>query len=57
MQERSRTKDIELYKIPGTENPADMLTKHLARDVLDKHLGFSGIERRVGRAESAPTIT
>ena len=45
VQERIRNKDIKLYKIPGADNPADMMTKYLARDILDKHLGFAGVDR------------
>jgi hypothetical protein len=56
VQDRIRTKDFELYKVAGTENPADMLTKHLARESLDKHVSFSGLVRTAGRADTAPTI-
>ena len=56
IQDRIRTKDIELYKVAGNDNPADMLTKHLARETLDKHLHFAGMERHAGRAETAPAI-
>jgi hypothetical protein len=56
IQDRIRSKDIELYKVAGNDNPADMLTKHLARETLDKHLAFAGMKRQAGRAETAPTI-
>ena len=56
VQDRIRTKDFELYKVAGTDNPADMLTKHLARESLDKHVSFSGLIRTAGRADTAPTI-
>ena len=56
VQDRIWTKDSELYKVAGSDNPADMLTKHLARDTLDKHVAFAGLVRQTGRAESAPTI-
>ena len=54
VQDRIRLKDFELFKVAGNDNPADMLTEHLARDVLDKHLTFAGMERKSGRADSAP---
>ena len=57
VQDRIRTKDFELYKVVGNDNPADMLTKHLTREVLDKHLDFAGMKRKTGRADTAPTIT
>ena len=36
IQERQNEKDLELRKVLGTENPADLMTKHLARQPLDK---------------------
>ena len=36
IQERQNAKDLELRKVLGTENPADLMTKHLARQPLDK---------------------
>ena len=56
VQDRIRTKDFELYKVAGDDNPADMLTKDLAREFLDKHMNFAGMERKTGRADTAPTI-
>ena len=36
IQERQDSKQLELRKVVGTENPADLMTKHLARQSLDK---------------------
>ena len=36
IQERQNEKDLEIRKALGTENPADLTTKHLARQPLDK---------------------
>ena len=36
IQRRLNEKDLELRKALGTENPADLMTKHLARQPLDK---------------------
>ena len=38
------------------KNQADLLTKHVPRDVMRKHMTFIGLTSEVGRAESAPTI-
>jgi hypothetical protein len=54
VQEKLKSGAFRLYKIAGTENPADALTKHLARDVLDKHLKAMCLQRLDGRAMSAP---
>jgi len=56
VQERLRMKEFELYKVLGTKNLADMLTKHVPRDVADKHLESMAIYRAVGRPESAPKV-
>ena len=46
-------KDLQLTKVVGTANPADMLTKHLAKADLDRHLEFSGLILRDGRADGS----
>ena len=56
VQERLRCGDFELYKVAGTANPADALTKHLARDVLDRHLAAMAVRRLSGRAASVPHL-
>jgi hypothetical protein len=54
VQEGLRRGDFKLFKIAGSENPADLLTKHLTRDVMDKHMGTLALERQEGRAATAP---
>ena len=39
VQEKQDRKDLEYRKVLGTENPADMMTKHLLREPLDKCMG------------------
>ena len=56
VQDRLRKKDFTLTKVLGTDNPADMLTKHVARDTLKKHMVEIGICAEEGRAKSAPSI-
>jgi hypothetical protein len=57
IQEKVRSGEITLLKVLGTENPADLLTKHLARDIVDQHLARLNIDRETGRAATAPKIT
>ena len=38
-------------KIPGEQNPADLMTKYLTREVGDKHMRALGQEVREGRAQ------
>ena len=56
VQDRLRTKDFSLSKVPGVDNPADMLTKHVERALIDKHLSRSSLRFEEGRAAPAPTI-
>ena len=56
VQEQLRLRAFELHKVHGSENPADALTKVLARDLLDKHLAAMAVNRELGRASSAPHI-
>ena len=56
VQDRLRTKDFLLSKVLGTENPADMLTKHVERALIDRHIARSSLEFEEGRAKSAPSI-
>ena len=54
IQEKVRSKVIELVKILGTENPADVMTKYVDRSTMEKaldkmHLTFMG-----GRPACAP---
>ena len=39
------------HKVLGTENPADLMTKYLTREVVDKHMSSLNQEIREGRAK------
>ena len=56
VQDRLRKKDFSLTKIPGSSNPADILTKHVSRDIMHQHMNSMGLISETGRAQSAPTI-
>ena len=47
MQDRIRKGDFSLEKIAGADNPADMLTKHVARDLISKHMSTFGLRTSV----------
>ena len=49
-------RQFQLYKVKGTENPADLFTKHLASEQMTKCLSFLGAEFRKGRPEVAPQM-
>jgi hypothetical protein len=54
VQDLVRSRECRLHKVLGTENPADLMTKPLARAEIDGHLGRLGLSRATGRAETAP---
>ena len=56
IQEKVRGKAIELLKCKGTENPADLLTKHLDQTSRCKYYERWGLESRAGRSEIAPHV-
>ena len=56
VQERLRNCDFSLFKVAGQDNPADALTKQLAREPLDRHMRRMGLVREKGRAESGPHV-
>ena len=56
IHERVSHKELDLAKAHGASNPADMLTKPLAREVLSKHMEYSALEVRTGRSHVALQI-
>ena len=57
VQEKVRSKAIELRKVRGEVNPADLFTKHLlSRERVEMLVQLFGCEYRGGRAESAPQL-
>ena len=52
MQDQVARKVLPLVKVPGGENPADMMTKHLARSSVDQCMCQIHQDSAGGRAES-----
>ena len=46
VQQRLRQGDIRLYKHPGSESSADVLTKHIASEPLLRHVSATGLQFR-----------
>jgi hypothetical protein len=56
VQQAVRSKRIDLRKVPGEENPADLYTKYLpSRERVSKLVGLMGCRYLDGRAATAPT--
>ena len=56
VQDRLKKKDFALERIPGVDNPSDILTKHVDKALLQKHMLRLGLRLEEGRAASAPMI-
>ena len=56
IQQHIRNKVFKLSKVPGKENPADLLTKHLGQEDMWKHGGAMRMRLCEGRAAAAPAI-
>ena len=56
LQQRVRDKDIVVQKVAGTENPADLMTKHLSFDVMAKHVEKLNFNLNKDRAKTAPKL-
>ena len=54
VQEGLRRGDFTLWKVQGEQNPADILTKCVSREILDRHLKMLSLHRVDGRAATAP---
>ena len=56
VQERVAQGDLKLSKVWGKENPADLLTKYLDFQSIQKFANLVGLEYLEGRAAAAPSI-
>ena len=56
IQQRLRRQEFRISKIPGPQNPADLGTKGLERDAVQRHLQTLGLARLDGRSAAAPLL-
>lgn len=54
IQDKIRSKKMQLSKVQGTENMADVLTKYVARKTMDAALAKMRISVKEGRPKCAP---
>jgi len=57
IQDKVRTGGLAVSKVPGHDNPADLFTKHLCADAMQRHVGALGLDFAGGRARSAPALS
>ena len=56
LQQALRQRRLGLSKVLGTENPSDLMTKHVDAKLLGEHVRSMGCEFEDGRAELAPQV-
>ena len=56
VQERARQGDFGLQQHPGSENPADMLTKAVNQELTLRHIGAAGLSFESGRPQTIPLL-
>ena len=56
IQNAVQQKSLALKKVPGMENPSDLLTKHLDAMTIEKYLTKMGIVALPGPAGIAPEL-
>jgi hypothetical protein len=57
LQEKVRDKSLAVRKVPGPDNPADLMTKYLPVRDIEKHLQRLSVECRDNRADTAPMLS
>ena len=57
VQDRLRHGDFRVQKVPGKQNPADLLTKHLPAGEVQAHMESLGFVTSTSRATLAPSLS
>ena len=55
VQQRVRSRELKLFKLPGTENLSDLMTKHKTAPEASRFMSMLGIRRLDGLPASAPS--
>jgi len=56
LQGKVRNQELCVSKVRGDQNPADLLTKHVAADLIARYCHTLGMERLKSRAACAPRL-
>ena len=57
IQQTAAEKRLAYTKVLGTNNPADLMTKHLTQEVIERHCNTLKVQFPEGRAATAPTLS
>ena len=56
LQEKVANSELEIFKVRGEANPADLLTKYLAQEPMSRHMRCIDYAIENGRAEACPEL-
>jgi hypothetical protein len=56
LQQKELQQAVQFLKVPGADNSSDLMTKHLAENLVVKHLTGMGAKFIYGRADAAAQI-
>ena len=54
VQQKVRSRELKLFKLPGKDNPSDLMTKHKTALEASRFMSMLGIRRLDGRPALAP---
>ena len=57
LQEEVRKGKVMVKKVPGNQNPADLMTKHLGAREMEEHCESLKVEQWSGRAAKASEVS
>ena len=57
VQEKVRNGEVDICKVLGADNPADIFTKYVDHPILSRALLKMGLRAETGRAKSSSGIT
>ena len=55
IQQRIRSRELKLFKLPGKDNPSDLMTKHKTTPEASRFMSMLGIRPLDGRPAFAPS--
>ena len=55
VQQKLRSRELKLYKLPGKDNPSDLMTKHKTAPEASRFMAMLGIKSLTGRPALSPS--
>ena len=57
VQQRAKRGEVHYHKLEGAKNTSDILTKHVEREIAERHMAKMGMDFRPGRHKDTPRYT